>query len=186
MASGSQPLSNEQMRRTWAMLDILTSFKRRTNRPPPTAELIRRKFDDISLPALDTLSILVDHTIEEQHGRLGPRQVGGMARAVRVFPEDTASEVAHVHARGNVVSAAEVKRASFEASHAFRVGLEHLAEARKRRIPLCPIPTDLHAYAMIALEKGDGDSKNTALKILGVGDATVQESGSFVQALKVS
>ena len=63
MASGSQSLSNEQMRRTWAMLDILTSFKRRTNRPPPTAELIRRKFDDISLPALDTLSILVDHTV---------------------------------------------------------------------------------------------------------------------------
>jgi len=182
MASGSQPFSNEQMRRTWATLDILTSFKRRTNRPPPTAELIRRKFDDLSLPALDTLSILVDHTIEEQHGRLGPRQVGGMARAVRVFPEDTASEVAHVHACGNVASAAAVKRASYEASHAFRVGLEHLAEARKRGIPLCPIPTDLHTHAMIALANGDGDSKNTALKILGVGDATVQENGSFVSS----
>ena len=147
-----------------------------------SAELIRRKFDELSLPALDTLSILVDHTIEEQHGRLGPRQVGGMARAVRVFPEDTASEVAHVHACDKVVSAAAVKRASYEASHAFRVGLEHLAEARKRGIPLCPIPTDLHTHAMIALAKGDGDSKNTALKMIGVGDATVQENGSFVSS----
>ena len=69
MASGSQPLPDEQMRRTWALVDILTSLKRRANQPPPTAELIRRKFDTLPMAALDTLSILVDHTIAEQHGR---------------------------------------------------------------------------------------------------------------------
>ena len=38
MASGSQPLSDEQMRRTWALVDLLTSLKRRANHPPPTAD----------------------------------------------------------------------------------------------------------------------------------------------------
>ena len=91
MAPGSQkPLSEDQMRRTWALVDILTSLKRRGNHPPPTAELIRRKFDALSSPALDTLSILMDSTIAEQCRRLSPRQVCGMAQAVRVFPEDTA------------------------------------------------------------------------------------------------
>ena len=105
MASGSQPLSDEQMRRTWALVDLLTSLsKRRANHhPPPTAELIRRKFDALSLPALDSLSIVVDQTIAEQHGRLSPSQVCGMARAVRSFPEDTAAEVAYAHACGKVV-----------------------------------------------------------------------------------
>ena len=71
MASESLPLSDEQMRRTWALVDLLTSLsKRRANHhPPPTAELIRRKFDALSLPALDSLSIVVDQTIAEQHGR---------------------------------------------------------------------------------------------------------------------
>ena len=86
MAPGSQQplsLSEDQMRRTWALVDVLTSLKRRGNHPPPTAELIRRKFDALSLPALDTLSILVDSTIAEQRRRLSPRQVCGMAQAVR-------------------------------------------------------------------------------------------------------
>ena len=96
MASGSQPLSDEQMRRTWALVDLLTSLKRRANHhPPPTAELIRRKFDTLPMAALDTLSILVDQTIAEQHGRLGQGMVCGMARAVRSFPEATAAEVAY-------------------------------------------------------------------------------------------
>ena len=105
MTSGSQPLNDEEKRRTWALVDILTSVKRRASHPPPTAELIRRKFDALSLPALDTLSILVDHTIAQQHGRLGPSMVCGMARAVRSFPEDTAAEVAHAHACGKVLEA---------------------------------------------------------------------------------
>jgi hypothetical protein len=87
--------------------------------------LARRKFDALSLPALDTLSILIDHTIAEQHRRLSPRQVCGMSQAVRVFPEDTASEVAHAHACESVVSTTAAKRASFEASHLLRLGLEH-------------------------------------------------------------
>ena len=108
MAPGSHPLSEDQMRRTWALVDILTSLKRRANHPPPTAELICRKFDALSLPALDTLSIVVDHAIAEQGRRLSPRQVCGMARAVRSFPEDTAAEVAHAHACGKVVSDATI------------------------------------------------------------------------------
>jgi hypothetical protein len=63
MAPVSQPLSEDHLRRTRALVDILTSLKRRANHPPPTAELILRKFDALSLPALDTLSILIDHTI---------------------------------------------------------------------------------------------------------------------------
>ena len=48
MAPGSQPLSEDQMRRTRALVDILTSLKRRANHPPPTEELILRKFDALS------------------------------------------------------------------------------------------------------------------------------------------
>ena len=82
MASGSLPLY--EMRRTWALVDLLTSLsKRRANHhPPPTAELIRRKFDALSLPALDSLSIVVDHTIAEQGRRLS-RQTG-IGRSLRL------------------------------------------------------------------------------------------------------
>jgi len=173
-----QPLAEDQMRRTWALVDILTLLKRRGNHPPPTAELIRRKFGALSLPALDTLSIMVDSAIAEKHRRLSPRQICGMVQAIRVFQEDTASEVAHVHACNNVVSATAVKRASCVAAHELRIGLQHLAEARKRGIPLSPIPTDLHAHAMNAV----ADSESTALKILGIGDVAVQESGSFASS----
>ena len=57
MAPRSQPLSEDQMRRTRGLVDIFTSLKRRANHQPPTEELIRRKFEALSLPALDTLSI---------------------------------------------------------------------------------------------------------------------------------
>jgi hypothetical protein len=175
MAPGSKPLSEDQLRRTWSLVDVLTMLKRRANHPPPTAELIRRKFDALSLPALDTLSILIDHTIAEQHRRLSPRQVCGMSQAVRVFPEDTASEVAHAHACESVVSTTAAKRASFEASHLLRLGLEHLAMARKKGLPLCPIATDRDLQAMDALRRGGMNDKSAALEILGVGDANVPE-----------
>ena len=178
MAPLSQPLSEDQMRRIWALIDILTSLKRRANHPPPTAELILRKFDDLSLPALDTLSLLIDHTTAGQHRRVSPREVCGMSQAVRVFPEDTASEVAHVHACESVVSAAAVETASFAASQALRLGLEHLAVARKRGIPLCPIATDRHLKAMDAFARGGRKDKSTALEILGVGDANIPEDGA--------
>ena len=178
MAPGSQPLPEDQMRRTWALIDILTSLKRRAKNPPPTAELILRKFDALSLPALDTLSILIDHTTAGQHRRLSPRQVCGMSQAVRVFPKDTASEVAHVHACESVVSDAAVKRGIFAASHARRLGLEHLAVARERGIPLCPIATDRHLQAMDAFARGGRNDKSTALEILGVGDANIPEDGA--------
>ena len=118
-------MSEDQMRRTWALVDLLTSLKRRANHPPPTAELICRKFDALSLPALDTLSIVVDHAIAEQGRRLSPRQVCGMARAVRSFPEDTAAEVAHAHACGKVLEAdATVEAARVQTSHLLRIGFE--------------------------------------------------------------
>ena len=182
MALGTQPLSEDEMRRTWALVGLLTSLKRRANHPPPTAQWIRRKIDALSLPALETLSILVEHTIIERHCRLSPRQVFGMAQAVRVFPEDTALEVAHVHACDNVVSAAAVKSASFNASHALRLGLEHLAEARKRGMPLCPISTDRHLQAIDVLARGGRNEKSAVFEILDIDDANILEHGGLVSS----
>ena len=181
MASGSQPLSGDVMRRTWTLVDILTSLKRRANHPPPTAELIRRKFDTLPMPALDTLSILVDQTISEQHGRLSPSQVCGMARAVRSFPDDTAVEVAYAHACGKVVSDATVQATRVQASHLLRIGFEHLALARQRGIPLCPIATDRHAHALDTLaEDRANNRRRAALDLLCVDDADVPEGDGFV------
>ena len=181
MAPGGQPLSDEQMRRTWALVDLLTSLKRRANHPPPTAELIRRRFDTLPMPALDTLSILVDHTISEQHGQLSQSQVCGMARAVRSFPEDTASEVAYAQACGKVVSdTSTVKAASRQTSHLRRVGFEHLAVARHRGIPLCPIASDRHANALATLAEDRANNRRAALDLLGVDGADVPEGGGFV------
>ena len=180
MTSGSQPLSDEEMRRTWALVDILTSVKRSANHPPPTAELIRRKFDALSLPALDTLSVLVDHTIAERHCRLAQSHVFGMERAVRSFREETAAEVAHAHACNSVVSDATVKMFSLETTSIVHRGSEHLAVARERGIPMSPIATDRHAQAMAALARGD--SKSKALEVLGVDDVHIPEDGGFVSS----
>ena len=117
MALESQPLSNEQMRRTWAMVDVLTSLKRRTNQAPPTADFIRRKFEALSIPATETLSILMALTLRKENCPLAHFHVYGMAHAVGSFPKETASEVAHVLACDQIVSAAALKTASLEASH---------------------------------------------------------------------
>ena len=180
MTSGSQPLSDEGMRRTWALVDLLTSVKRSANHPPPTAEFIRRKFDALSLPALDTLSVLVDHTIAERHCRLAQSHVFGMERAVRSFREETAAEVAHAHACNSVVSDATVKTVSLQTTSIVYRGSEHLAVARERGIPMCPIATDRHAQAMAAL--ASGYSKSEALEILGVDDVHIPKDGGFVSA----
>ena len=184
MASGSQPLSDEQMRRTWALVDLLTSLsKRRANHhPPPTAELIRRKFGTLPRPALDTLSILVDQTIAEQHGRLSPSQVCGMARAVRSFQEATATEVAYAHACGKVVSDKTVEAPRDQTSHLLRIGFEHLALARQRGIPLCPIATGRHTHALDTLAKDRKNNRSAALDLLGVGDVDIPEGGGFVSS----
>ena len=168
------------MRRTWAIVDTLTSLKKGGNHPAPTAELIRRKFRALSLPALDTLSILVEYKIAEQHGRLSPSQVCGMARAVKSFPEDTAAEVAYAHACGKVVSDSTVKAASRQTSHVRRVGCEHLAVARHRGVPLCPIATDRHANAMATIAEDRANNRRAALDLLGVDDAEIPEGGGFV------
>ena len=180
MTSGSQPLSDEEMRRTWALVDLLTSVKRSANHPPPTAELIRRKFEALSSPALDTVPILVDHTIAERHCRLAQSHLFGMERALRSFQEDTASEVAHAHACNSVVSDATVKTVSLKTSSIVYRGTEHLVMARERGIPMCPIATDRHAQAMAAL--ASGYSKSKALEILGVDGGHIPEGGGFVSA----
>ena len=183
MAS-SESLPLYEMRRTWALVDVLTSLsKRRANHhPPPTAELIRRKFDALSLPALDSLSIVVDHTIAEQGRRLSPSQVCGMARAVRSFKEDTAAEVAYAHACGQVVSDKTVEAARVQTSHLLRIGFEHLALARERGIPLCPIATGRHMHALDTLAKDRKNNRSAALDLLGVDDADIPEGGGFVSS----
>ena len=183
MASGSLPLY--EMRRTWALVDILTSLKtRRTNHPPPTAEQIIRKFDTLPMPALDALSILVESTMRELHAGLGQGMVCGMARAVRSFQADTAAEVAYAHACGKVVCDATVEAARVQTSHVLRMGLEHLTEARQSGVPLCPIASDRHLRAMAALAKDRKNNKGAALDILGVNDASIfiPGDGGFVSS----
>ena len=172
LESQARGLSPEDMRATWSVVDVLTSLKRRTSHPP-TAALIRRKIDALSLPARDTLGFLVDFTIAETQGQLSPRQVGGMALAVRRYPDDTATEVAHVHARCEVVSAAAVEAVRFESSHLLRLGIESLTVAREHGIHLAPVATDRHAKAVAVLAEGKQGSEKAALEIMGVGDAVV-------------
>ena len=179
MTPGSQPLSFEQMKRTWALVDILTSLKtRRTNRPPPTAEQIIRKFDTLPMPALDALSILVESTFRELHAGLGQGMVCGMARAVRSFQKDTAAEVAYAHACGKVVSDATVEAARVQTSHLLRMGIEHLTDARQSGVPLCPMASDRHMHAMATLNNRK-NNKGAALDILGVDGADIPEGGGF-------
>ena len=185
MEAVSEPLSDDEMRRTWSLVDLLTSFKRRANHPPPTAELIGRKFAALSKPASDTLSILTDCTIQQANRRLSQGQIFGMVEALKLFPKETAAEVAHVHACDSVVSPTAHQTVSREASHIRRIGLEHLAVAQTLGMPLCPIPTDLCLRALHAVKnKSDTDRESTALKVLGVavGDATVQKGGCFSTA----
>ena len=174
-------LSNEDMRGTWSVVDLLTSLKWRTSHPP-TAALIRRKIDALSLPALDTLGFLMDLTIAEKQGRLSPHQVGGLALAVRCFPGHIATEVAHVHACGEVVSAAAVEAARFEQGHILRIGLEHLAAARKHGIPLHPVSTHTYVNALADLQKDEGGSEKAALELLGMDDVHVSEDGCFLSS----
>jgi hypothetical protein len=184
MPSASQPLwplCNEQMRRTWALVDILTSLKTHTNHPAPTAKLICCKFRALSMRALDMLSFLVDYSIARKHGGMSPSCLCGMAMAVKSFQEDTASEIAHVQACNNVVSDATVNAASFQTSSILHRGVEHLAMARKSGIPLVPIATDRHAQAMAALAKGKMNM-STARETLGVVDAHIPEDGGFVSS----
>jgi hypothetical protein len=95
------------------------------------------------------------HTIAIEHGRFSPCQICGMAQAVRCFPDETAAEVqvAHVHAcneechlprsRQPLPPQPLTRYRSFVAGHVLRIGLSHLAAARKRGMPLFPIVTDL-------------------------------------------
>ena len=95
MESQALGFSREDLQAACSVIKVLTSLKRR-NSQPPTAALIRRKLDALSLPAIDRLGFVVGLTIGQTHGQLRVDQVGGLARAVRGFPADTATEVAHV------------------------------------------------------------------------------------------
>ena len=160
-----------------SLVDIFTSLKRRTTQPP-TQALIQRKINSLSLPALETLSLSVENRIVSNHGsrRLSPLQIAGTARAVQFFPTETVAEIAHVHALGEVMSAAAVGSVHFQTSHLHRIGVQHLALAQKRGMAIHPIATDLHARAMEA--RNDGDSEK-ALSILGIEGAVVLEGGGF-------
>ena len=98
-----------------SLVDIFTSLKRRTTQPP-TQALIQRKINSLSLPALETLSLSVENRIVSNHGsrRLSPLQIAGTARAVQFFPTETVAEIAHVHALGEVMSAAAVGSVHFK------------------------------------------------------------------------
>ena len=80
MESQAPGLSREDLQAAWSVIKVLTSLKRR-NSQPPTAALIRRKIDALSLPALDRLAFSVGLAIAETHGRLRVDQVGGLAWA---------------------------------------------------------------------------------------------------------
>eukprot|EP00964_Phaeocystis_antarctica_P015077 scaffold8315_cov54-Phaeocystis_antarctica.AAC.6 len=155
--SQSRGLSPEDMRATWSVVDVLTSLKRRTSHPP-TAALIRRKIDALSLPARDTLGFLVDFTIAKTQGQLSPRQIGGMALAVRRYPDDTATERSHMFM--HVARSSQLQRS-------------RRSVAREHGIHLAPVATDRHAKAVAVLAEGKQGSEKAALEIMGVGDAVV-------------
>ena len=175
-------LPKQELRSTFAAVDVLTSLKWRGS--PPTAALVRRKVDSLTwLGAQDALCFLIDRTIADKHGWLSRHEFDGMTRAVQSFLADTAAEVAHVHARGAVASEQAVGLARDQASHLLRIGLEHRAAARRRGVPLVPIATDRHALAMAELAKGGGeDSEKAALGRLGVCGAAVLDDGCFASA----
>jgi hypothetical protein len=174
-------LPKQELRSTFAAVDVLTSLKWRGS--PPTAALVRRKVDSLTwLGAQDALCFLMDRTIADRHGWLSRHEFDGMTRAVQSFLADTAAEVAHVHARGAVASEEAVRLARNQASHLLRIGLEHRAAARRRGAPLRPIATDRHTLAMAELAKGGEGSEKAALGCLCISDATVLDDGGFVSA----
>ena len=179
LASQAHELSREDLRRTWSMVDILTSLKRNTSHSP-TAALIRRKLDALPLPALDKLGCLVDLTILQRHGHhLSIGHYHGFQLAISSFPDDTATEIARAHSCREVISAAAIEAARFDFSHVLRLGIESITTAQKRGIPLHPIATDRHVQAMTILQEGKQDNEAAALEALGIEDAVVLE-GKFL------
>jgi hypothetical protein len=173
--------SHEDLRGGFSIVKLLTSLKQRR---PPTESLIRRKFDALSRSAVETLPRLVEIVLATKQSELSPHQRGGVWRAVRSFPAETAAESAHVHACGAVASDEAVGFARDQASHMLRIGLEHQAAARRKGIPLCPVATDLHVLAMGALvAKGGEDGAKAALEALRAhSDPLVLDDQCFVSA----
>ena len=179
LASQAHELSREDLRRTWSVVDVLTSLKRNTSHSP-TAALIRRKLDALPLPAIEKLGCLVDLTILQRHGhRLSTRHYHGFQLAISSFPDDTATEIARAHSCREVISAAAIEAARLDFSHVLRLGIESITTAQKRGIPLHPIATDRHVQAMTVLQEGKQDSEAAALEVLGIEDAVVLE-GRFL------
>ena len=179
LASQAHELSREDLRRTWSVVDILTSLKRNTSHTP-TAALLRRKLDALPLPALDKLGCLVDLAILQRHGHhLSTGHYHGFQLAISSFPDDTATEVARAHSCREVISVRAIEAARLEFSHILRLGIESITTAQKRGIPLHPIATDRHVQAMAVLREGKQDSEAAALEVLGIEDAVVLE-GRFL------
>ena len=179
LASQAHELSREDLRRTWSVVDILTSLKRNTSHTP-TAALLRRKLDALPLPALDKLGCLVDLAILQRHGHhLSTGHYHGFQLAISSFPDDTATEVARAHSCREVISVRAIEAARLEFGHILRLGIESITTAQKRGIPLHPIATDRHVQAMAVLREGKQDSEAAALEVLGIEDAVVME-GRFL------
>jgi len=167
-------LSRKEHRSVHSVLPILTSLKWR-RKWHPTALLIRRKLDELSRPALDSLSFRLAFVDGKT---LSPHQLFGISRAVRYYPAETAEEVAHAHHRGEVISTSASNAAYVASSHILRLAIEHIQSARGIGLPLLPIATDRHLRAMSAFQV-DGNER-AAVEILGLADARVLRDGAFV------
>ena len=121
----------------------------------------------------EALCFLVESAFLKAGVRLDPPELEGVARAVRGrYLTDAAEELAHVHARGVVVSEEAIAYARWQMSHALRIGRECLIKALIQGLPLIPVATDLYTLAMEELARGEGNEME-ALKMLGVDGATV-------------
>ena len=90
MESQAPGLSRGDLQAAWSVINVLTSLKRRKSQPP-TAALIHRKIDALSLPALDDrlgFLVMVGLAIAETQSRLRVDQVGGLARATTLNNEE--------------------------------------------------------------------------------------------------
>ena len=167
-------LSEPQLRVVFAAVDVLTCIKKWNTRP--TATLVQRKVQN-ALVQLEgdeeALCFLVDSAFLKAGVRLGVSELEGVSRAVRgSHMTYTAEELAHVHARGVVVSEEAIAYARWQMSHALRIGRECLIKALIQGLPLIPVATDLYTLAIEELARGEGN-ETEALKMLGVDGVTV-------------
>ena len=168
------PLSEPQLRTVLAAVDVLTCIKGWSTQP--TAALVQRKVRS-GLGQLEgdeeALRLLVESAFLEAGVRLGLQELEGVRRAVCDHHlADVAEELAHVHARGSVVSDEALVHARWTLSHALRLARECRTMASIQGIPMIPIATDTYLLATEELGKGE-DHETAALELVGVDGAAV-------------